>query len=182
MTIEFFTSHEALLLPYEEGVTRQVPRQTGCILLDTLLTGTIRNFTGLRARAATPQARGAIQDIGRIARIAHRYGAMAVIDAYQATGQLPTDVHAADVDVLITGGLKWLLGGTGIAFLYVRKEMIPKLSPTITGWFGNARQWEFDPRTFEAFELYGLRSVPAAAVAATPAPPAASGGPAPATK
>lgn len=91
---------------------------------------------------------GGIQDIARIARIAHGHGALAVIDAYQATGQLPTDVHGADVDALITGGLKWLLGGTGIAFLYVRRDRIADLRPTITGWFANVRQWDFDPRSF----------------------------------
>ena len=92
---------------------------------------------------------GAIQDIARIARVARRNGAISIIDAYQATGQLRTDVHAAGIDVLITGGLKWLLGGTGIAFLYVRRDLIRELSPTITGWFGNDRQWEFDPKSFE---------------------------------
>ena len=92
---------------------------------------------------------GAIQDIARVARAAHRYGALAVVDAYQATGQLPTDVHAAGVDVLVTGALKWLLGGTGVAFLFVRRDLIRELRPTITGWFANRRQFEFDPVSFE---------------------------------
>lgn len=92
---------------------------------------------------------GAIQDIARIAKVAHRRGALALVDAYQATGQLPTDVHAANVDVLVTGGLKWLLGGTGIAFLYVRESLLRTLSPTIAGWFGNARMFDFDPKAFE---------------------------------
>jgi selenocysteine lyase/cysteine desulfurase len=92
---------------------------------------------------------GAIQDLGRIARIARRHGALSIIDAYQATGQLPTDVHSADVDVLLTGGLKWLLGGTGIALIYVRRNVLQRLAPTITGWFGNEHQFEFDPRRFE---------------------------------
>lgn len=92
---------------------------------------------------------GAIQDIARVARAAHRHGALAIIDAYQATGQLPTDVHAADVDVLISGGLKWLLGGTGIALVYVRRDRVPHLRPSITGWFGNRHQFDFDPRSFE---------------------------------
>ncbi len=95
---------------------------------------------------------GAIQDIAGIARIAHRHGALSIIDAYQATGQLPTDVHASGVDVLLSGGLKWLLGGTGIALAYVRKERIPELRPTITGWFGNRRQFEFDFAAFEFWE------------------------------
>ncbi len=92
---------------------------------------------------------GAIQDIARIAKAARRHGALSIVDAYQATGQLPTDVRAAGVDVLIAGGLKWLLGGTGIALIYVRKERIPDLKPTITGWFGNRMQFDFDPHTFE---------------------------------
>ncbi len=97
-------------------------------------------------------ASGAIQDIARLARAAHQRGALAIVDAYQATGQLPTDVHAAGVDVFISGGLKWLLGGTGIALVYVRKDRIPGLRPTITGWFGNRRQFEFDPKAFEYWD------------------------------
>ncbi len=95
---------------------------------------------------------GAIQDVERIARLAHEHDALAVIDAYQATGQLPTDVHAAGVDVLISGGLKWLLGGTGIALMYVRRDRIADLRPTITGWFGNQRQFDFDPHSFEYWD------------------------------
>lgn len=95
---------------------------------------------------------GAIQDIARIARIAQGHGALSIIDAYQATGQLPTDVHASGVDVLISGGLKWLLGGTGIALVYVRADRIPELRPTITGWFGNRRQFEFDPAAFDFWD------------------------------
>ncbi len=92
---------------------------------------------------------GAIQDIGRIARIARGHGALSIIDGYQATGQLPTEVHSADVDVLLSGGLKWLLGGTGIALAYVRRNVLQRLAPTITGWFGNESQFDFDPRRFQ---------------------------------
>ncbi len=95
---------------------------------------------------------GAVQDIRSIAKVAHAHWALALIDAYQATGQLPTDVHAGDVDVLVTGGLKWLLGGTGIAFLYVRSSLAKELRPTIAGWFGNARMFDFDAKVFEFHE------------------------------
>lgn len=97
-------------------------------------------------------ASGAIQDIRRITAAAHRVGALSIIDAYQAAGQLPTDVHAAGADVLIAGGLKWLLGGTGIALMFVRRDRIPELRPTVTGWFGNRFQFEFDPRRFEYWD------------------------------
>lgn len=68
---------------------------------------------------------GAIQDVRTIARIAHQRGALALIDGYQAAGQLPVDVGSLDVDFYASGGLKWLLGGTGIAFLYARTQAAP---------------------------------------------------------
>jgi len=105
--------------------------------------------TALVATSHVYYTSGAIQDIAGVASIAHRHGALALVDAYQATGQLPTDVRAANVDVLVTGGLKWLLGGTGIAFLYVRESVLHGLRPTIAGWFGNARMFDFDPKVFE---------------------------------
>ncbi len=131
------------------GVERVfVPSEDRVLVRPEAFEAAVDDRTAVVATSHVYFTSGAIQDIGRIATIAHRHGALAVIDAYQATGQLPTDVHAANVDVLITGGLKWLLGGTGIAFLYVRRDLIPELRPTITGWFANAQQFEFDNRTF----------------------------------
>ncbi len=92
---------------------------------------------------------GAIQDIQRVAAAAHAKGALCLIDAYQAVGQVPVDVRAAGVDFLTAGGLKWLLGGPGIVFLYVRAELARRLAPTIAGWFGHRDQFAFDPRALE---------------------------------
>jgi selenocysteine lyase/cysteine desulfurase len=92
---------------------------------------------------------GAVQDARRLAELAHRRGARIVLDAYQATGQLPTDVKALGVDAYVTGGLKWLLGGPGIAFLYVRRELHAELAPTIAGWFGHAEQFRFDSASLQ---------------------------------
>ncbi len=50
------------------------------------------------------------------------------MDDYQGTGQVPIDVRETDVDFLVTGGLKWLIGGPGVAYLYVRKELARSLS------------------------------------------------------
>ena len=91
---------------------------------------------------------GVIQDIAAVARVAHQHGAHCLIDAYQSIGQLPTDVHAAGVDFLITGGLKWLLGGPGVAYLYVRRELAPQLRPTNVGWFAHRDQFAFDIQRF----------------------------------
>ena len=92
---------------------------------------------------------GYIQDVQALAEIAHKRGALLLIDDYQGTGQVPIDVKATGVDVLVSGGLKWLIGGPGIAYLYVRQELIPDLEPTVTGWFSHARQFDFDPHTVE---------------------------------
>jgi selenocysteine lyase/cysteine desulfurase len=92
---------------------------------------------------------GIIQDIAALAEIAHAAGARVLIDAYQSVGQLPVDVHRAGVDFLVTGGLKWLLGGPGIAYLYVRREVAEQLQPTAVGWFAHRRQFAFDVTRFE---------------------------------
>src|SRR5437588_1528883 len=92
---------------------------------------------------------GAIQDIRAVAHAAHAQGALCLIDAYQSVGQVPCDVRAADVDFLTAGGLKWLLGGPGIVFLYVRDELARRLEPGIAGWFGHKQQFAFEPRALE---------------------------------
>src|SRR5216110_2148404 len=92
---------------------------------------------------------GAIQDIRAVAQAAHARGALCLIDAYQSVGQVPCDVRAADVDFLTAGGLKWLLGGPGIVFLYVRAELARTLAPAIAGWFGHRNQFAFEPRSLE---------------------------------
>ncbi|MGH7606794.1 MAG: aminotransferase class V-fold PLP-dependent enzyme [Gemmatimonadales bacterium] len=89
---------------------------------------------------------GAIQDIRAVAAAAHARGALCLIDAYQSVGQIAVDVRASGVDALTAGGLKWLLGGPGIVFLYVRAELARRLRPTIAGWFGHRDQFAFEPR------------------------------------
>lgn len=89
---------------------------------------------------------GAIQDIRAVAQAAHARGALCLIDAYQSVGQVPVDAPAAGVDFLLAGGLKWLLGGPGIVFLYVRSELVRRLAPAVAGWFGHRDQFAFDSR------------------------------------
>lgn len=92
---------------------------------------------------------GAIQDIKAVAELAHGQGALCYVDAYQSVGQVPVDVDALGVDFLTAGGLKWLLGGPGIVFLYARRELASGLRPTTTGWFAHARQFAFDPHAID---------------------------------
>lgn len=91
---------------------------------------------------------GAVQDVEAIGRIARRAGALSIVDGYQAAGQIPVDVRALDVDVYTAGPLKWLCGGPGLAYLYVRRELVGELRPRITSWFATEGQFDFDPETF----------------------------------
>ncbi|HUR95946.1 MAG TPA: aminotransferase class V-fold PLP-dependent enzyme [Gemmatimonadales bacterium] len=92
---------------------------------------------------------GAIQDVRALADVAHGRGALLLVDGYQAAGQLPVDVRALDVDFYCSGGLKWLLGGTGVAFMYARPELWPAMAPRASGWFAHREQFRFDPRALE---------------------------------
>lgn len=91
---------------------------------------------------------GYIQDIRAIADIAHKHGAYVLVDDYQGTGQIPLNVVTQDIDILVTGTLKWLMGGPGLAFVYIREGLIPALEPTIAGWFGHQDQFQFKSREF----------------------------------
>jgi selenocysteine lyase/cysteine desulfurase len=93
---------------------------------------------------------GALQDLAGLARLAHRAGALLVVDAYQATGLVPTRLGADDgPDAYVSGTLKWLFGGPGNAFLWVRPALWERLTPTTTGWFSSARQFAFDGTSLE---------------------------------
>jgi selenocysteine lyase/cysteine desulfurase len=87
---------------------------------------------------------GALQDVEEITRRAHDAGALVFVDAYQSMGAVPIDVRALDIDFLASGNLKYLMGVPGIAFLYVRPDLIETLEPTVTGWFGRADPFAFD--------------------------------------
>lgn len=95
---------------------------------------------------------GAIQDVRGLADAVHRRGALLLVDGYHAAGQLPVDVRALDVDFYCSGGLKWLLGGTGVAFMYARPELWAQLVPRASGWFAHREQFRFDPRSLELHE------------------------------
>jgi selenocysteine lyase/cysteine desulfurase len=88
-------------------------------------------------------------DVKAVTQIAHRSGALVMLDDYQDCGSRPVDVKALDVDFYVTGTLKYLLGPPGLAFMYVRKELIPTLVPTLTGWFAQANPFTYDPQNFE---------------------------------
>lgn len=92
---------------------------------------------------------GYLQDIGAIAARAHAHGALLFADAYQTLGAMPVDVKALGVDFLASGNLKFLMGIPGIAFLYVKPDVVQRMHPTVTGWFGRADPFAFDVKQLD---------------------------------
>jgi selenocysteine lyase/cysteine desulfurase len=88
-------------------------------------------------------------DVQGVSRLARERGALIMLDDYQDCGTRPMDVKALGVDFYVSGALKYLLSPSGIAFLYVRPELIQSLIPTITGWFGQQNPFAFDVRHFD---------------------------------
>lgn len=85
-----------------------------------------------------------IVDARRIVERAHRVGAHVVLDIFQATGAIPVDVRALGVDFAVGGVLKWLCGGPGVAYLYVRDDLRARLRPALTGWLAHRRPFAFE--------------------------------------
>jgi kynureninase len=106
-----------------------------------------------------------IQDVEAIVHRAHEAGAYVVLDAYQSAGTVPLDVTALGVDFAVGGSVKWLCGGPGAGWLYVRPDLIERLEPSVTGWQAHARPFAFEPELEYAESiarfLTGTPNVPA---------------------
>jgi len=85
-----------------------------------------------------------IVDLPPIVEAARAAGALVVVDDFHGAGIVPVDVHELGIDLYLAGALKWLCGGQGIAFLYCRRDLIPRLEPSVVGWFGTKEPFDFD--------------------------------------
>jgi kynureninase len=107
-----------------------------------------------------------IVDMRAIIERAHRVGAHVILDAFQATGTIPLDVRSLGADFAVGGVLKWLCGGPGVAYLYVREDLRAKLNPSLTGWSAHRRPFAFETGAIDAREdsfryLNGTPHIPA---------------------
>jgi len=91
-----------------------------------------------------------IVDARAVIERAHRVGAHVVLDAFQAAGTIPLDVRSLGVDFVVGGVLKWLCGGPGVAYLYVREDLRGKLRPSLTGWMAHQRPFAFETGVIDA--------------------------------
>ena len=97
---------------------------------------------------------------------AHRVGAHVILDTFQAAGTIPVEVRSLGADFAVGGVLKWLCGGPGVAYLYVRADLRAKLKPSLTGWIAHRRPFAFetgaiDPREDAYRYLNGTPHIPA---------------------
>ena len=97
---------------------------------------------------------------------AHKVGARVILDVFQATGAIPFDVRELGVDFAVGGVLKWLCGGPGVAYLYVREDLRSELKPALTGWIAHQRPFAFETGAIDRREdsfryLNGTPHIPA---------------------
>lgn len=92
------------------------------------------------------------QDLKKLSKLAHSKGSCLFVDAYQSAGSVPIDVKDSNVDALVAGAQKFLLGIPGIAFLYVNKELANQLEPLTTGWFSRQNPFAFTNQVLDYAE------------------------------
>ena len=129
--IEWLRSPDGLTIPLEE-FDRAIDERTAVVMVNRVL-----------------YRSSAIVDAKEVCRIARERGAMSFVDDYHGIGIVPLDLHDLGCDVYAAGVLKWLCGGPGLVFLYVRRELIPKLEPLVTGWFAQAEPFSFELERIE---------------------------------
>jgi selenocysteine lyase/cysteine desulfurase len=130
---------EMVILPSPDGVGMDPAQYEEAVDERTLFLATSHVFF----------TTGFIQDIACLAEIARKAGAFSVFDGYHGAGQISLDLSAAGVDFYTSGPLKWLCGGPGLSYLYVKPELIGSLHSRIPGWFGAKNAFDFEIRRME---------------------------------
>jgi selenocysteine lyase/cysteine desulfurase len=140
---EFPTMAQVWLAQQRRGATIRWARATGDRLALDAYRAVIDERTLIVPATHVCFRNGHKTDIAGLAKLCHERGAYIFLDDYQRTGSGPIDVHALGVDFMVTGCLKYLLAAAGVAFLYVRRDLIERFEPTITGWFGRVNPFAF---------------------------------------
>src|SRR6266704_1612812 len=122
------------MVPSDDGITVPTGRLLDAIDEETLLVP----ISHVIFRSAY------INDARAIIERAHQVGAHVVLDAFQSVGTVPFDVRALNVDFVCGGVLKWLCGGPGVAYLYVRPDLGKRLEPKLTGWMAHENPFGFE--------------------------------------
>ncbi len=139
----------------DDGITVPLERMLNAIDETTLLVP----FSHVLFKSAF------LQDAKAIIDKAHEVGAMVVLDTYQLAGTVPFSVKELNADFATGGSVKWLCGGPGAGYLYVRPDLHQKLQPKTTGWMAHENPFAFDTELHYASDvtrfLHGSPSIPA---------------------
>jgi kynureninase len=105
-------------------------------------------------------------DVAPLVKKAHEVGALVLLDVYQATGTVPVNVKEMDVDFCVGGSVKWLCGGPGAGYLYVKPSLYEKIEPSVTGWMAHEHPFAFETGPIKYAEnsmrfLHGSPQIPA---------------------
>lgn len=143
-------------VPSDDGITIDTERMIEAIDEETLLVP----ISHVIFRSSY------VQDVRAIVEKAHSVGALVVLDAYQSAGTVPFSVRDLDVDFCTGGSVKWLCGGPGAGYLYVRPELQGKLEPKVTGWMAHRAPFAFEPGEIDYADdirrfLHGSPAIPA---------------------
>lgn len=151
--LEFPTVHYAWQAQAQRGARIHMVKSQDHVTVDTQAMVDAIDETTLAVPISHVIFRSSyITDVKPIVEKAHRVGAMVFLDVYQSIGTVPIDVEALGVDALVGGSLKWLCGGPGAAFLYVRPDLYDRLRPTNVGWFSHRRPFDFSMDQIEFAE------------------------------
>ncbi|HVD26544.1 MAG TPA: aminotransferase class V-fold PLP-dependent enzyme [Gaiellaceae bacterium] len=139
---------EVVVVPGQEELLEAIDERTQLVLLSHVLFRT-----------------GLIQDVEPVIRRTHEAGAHVLLDAYQSVGAVPLDVGSLRVDFATGGSVKWLCGGPGAGWLYIRPDLAERLEPGFVGWQAHAEPFAFEPEIRHAAGaarfLTGTPNVPA---------------------
>lgn len=122
-----------------------VPSDDGRTMSTDRICSAIDDRTAVVALSHAAYVSGSLLEIDAIQARCHEVGAIFVLDTYQTTGIVPLDVSAQGIDVVVGGSHKWLCGGPGCGFLYVRPGLRDRLAPALTGWMAHAEPFAFAP-------------------------------------
>ncbi|MBS1811117.1 MAG: aminotransferase class V-fold PLP-dependent enzyme [Acidobacteria bacterium] len=144
-----------ITVPSDDGITIDTQKMLDAIDEETLLVP----ISHVLFKSAF------IQDAKAIIEKAHQVGAYVILDAYQSAGTVPLDVTALNVDFATGGSVKWLCGGPGAGWLYVRPDLQAKFEPKVTGWAAHRAPFAFAPELDYAPDihryLHGSPAIPA---------------------
>jgi kynureninase len=129
--------------------TVRVPTDDGRTIPTQRIVDAITERTALVVLSHAYYQSAVLIDLPPIVARAHELGALVVLDAYQTTGIVPYDVVELDLDLVVGGSHKWLCGGPGCGWIYVKPALAPRFRPMTTGWFAHRDPFAFPPPPIE---------------------------------